>query len=299
MSRPSLLRALWNDAVSAATSLLFPAPCRICETTLLNASRIPICEACLESIAPLAGHACHCCGRPIVSGVAAAAAPRLLCHACRRGVYAFDAARSYAPYDDTVHKAVVLLKYHAVAPLGRWFAARLATLVAREPDLFAADAVVPVPLDKQRFRERGYNQAELIAQPLGKLLRLPLRPALLLRRRPRPAHLRLSRHERWTSVRGAYEIREGSRVDKLRLLLVDDVFTTGATLDACARALREGGAAGVVGITVARVVSPWMLSGPVPRGLGGAARPPEAGAQLEGPSHASKARGSERGDEHE
>ena len=281
-----------GDALRAAASVLFPAPCRICESTLLTASRIPICDVCLESITPLAGPACHCCGRPIVSAVAAAAAPRLLCHACRRGVYNFNAARSYARYDDTLSRAIVLLKYQAVTPLGGWFAARLAELVAREPRILTADAVVPVPLDARRRRERGYNQAELIARPLARLLHLPMQSALLLRRRPRPPNLRLTRRERWTSVRGAYALREGSRVDKLRLLLVDDVFTSGATLDACARALREGGAASVVGVTVARVVGTWVISGPA---VGAA----QAGAQREGRSHASIAEERARGDEDE
>lgn len=288
-----------SEALRAAASLLFPAPCRICDNILLTASRIPICDACLDSIAPLAGPACICCGRPIVSAVAAAAAPRLLCHACRRGIYAFDAARSYALYDDTVHRAVVLLKYHAVTPLGRWFAARLAEIVAREPDILAADAVVPVPLDARRRRERGYNQAELIARPLARLLGLPMQTALLLRKRPRPPRLRLTRRERWETVRGAYALREGSRVDKLRLLLVDDVFTTGATLDACARALREGGAAGVVGVTVARVVSPWVFSGPTPQSFGGPVRRLVADAQRQGRSHASDAGERARGDKDE
>ncbi|MBI3404223.1 MAG: ComF family protein [Acidobacteria bacterium] len=150
--------------------------------------------------------------------------------------------------------AVVLLKHHAVTPLAGWFAARLAERVKREPDLFHADAIVPVPLDAGRRRERGYNQAELIARPLAKSLGLPLRPLLLLRKRPRPDKLRLTRRERWLTVRGAYAVREDANIDKLRVLLVDDVFTTGATLDACARALRQAGAAEVIGLTVARVV---------------------------------------------
>ncbi len=155
-------------------------------------------------------------------------------------------------------RAVTLLKYHAVAPLGGWFATRLAELVARQPQAFAADVVVPVPLHPSRLRERGHNQAELIARPLARRLRLPLRSYLLVRTKPRPEKLKLTRQERWRTVRGAYAIREGTRVDKLRVLLVDDVFTTGATLDACARALRKAGAASVVGLTVARVVSGWV-----------------------------------------
>jgi ComF family protein len=158
-------------------------------------------------------------------------------------------------------EAIILLKYHAVTPLGGWFAARLAELVTRWPEGFAADVVVPVPLHPTRMRERGHNQAELIARPLARRMHLPLRSYLLVRTKPRPEKLKLTSRERWRSVRGAYAIRAGTRVDKLRVLLVDDVFTTGATLDACARALRQAGAASVVGLTVARVVPGWAEVG--------------------------------------
>lgn len=181
-----------------------------------------------------------------------------LCHLCRRGIYAFHLARSYGVYADAMVRAMTLLKYYAVTPLGGWFAGRLGELVARQPEAFAADVVVPVPLHPTRLRERGYNQAELIARPLARRMRLPLRSYLLVRTKPRPDKLKLTRKERWSSVRGAYAIRAGTRVDKLRVLLVDDVFTTGATLDACARALRQAGASSVVGLTVARVVPGWV-----------------------------------------
>lgn len=176
---------------------------------------------------------------------------------CRRSVYAFDLARSYAAYDAGMVRAIILLKYEAVTPLGDWFAARMAELVAGQPQAFTADVVVPVPLHATRLRERGYNQAELIARPLARRLRRPCRSYLLVRTRPRPDKLKLTRQERWRTVRGAYAIREGTRVDKLRVLLIDDVFSTGATLDACSRALRRAGAACVVGLTVARSVPEW------------------------------------------
>jgi len=150
-------------------------------------------------------------------------------------------------------RAITLLKYHAVVPLGGWFAGRLAELVASEPALAEIDLVVPVPLDRSRRRQRGYNQAELIARPLARRLRKPLEPSLLVRTKPRPEKLKLSRHERWETVRAAYHAREGADIDKARILLVDDVFTTGATLDACARALRARGARRILAATVARV----------------------------------------------
>jgi ComF family protein len=111
-----------------------------------------------------------------------------------------------------------------------------------------------VPLHRQRERERGYNQAALIAKPLAKLLRLPYKSVLLTRIRPRPDKHLLSYEERWESVRGAFATRPGSQVDNLRVLLVDDVMTSGATLDSSAKTLREAGARSVIGLTVARAV---------------------------------------------
>jgi ComF family protein len=154
----------------------------------------------------------------------------------------------------------VLLKYEEVRRLGDWFARQLAETLARHGEGFRTDVIVPVPLHPERLRERGYNQADLIARPLARRLGLKLRSDVLVRTRPRPAQLVLSRTERWKSVRGAYATREGVRVDKLRVLLVDDVMTTGATLDSCARALRKAGAAEVFGLTVARLVPGWSPS---------------------------------------
>jgi competence protein ComFC len=112
--------------------------------------------------------------------------------------------------------------------------------------------MVPVPLHRPRKRERGYNQADLIAKPLARRLGPPYRAALLTRTKPRPAKHILSLEERWESVRGAFATRSGSKVDNLCVLLVDDVMTTGATLDAAATALRGAGAKSVIGLTVAR-----------------------------------------------
>jgi len=251
-----------RKALDALFSVLFPAPCRICGETLLTASPVPICVSCLDSFEKISGPACQQCGRPFISPVAAQMHSPL-CHMCRGGVYAFDLARSFAGYNDSMARAITLLKYEAVTRLGNWFGSRLAELVARCPETIPADVVVPVPLHPLRLRERGYNQAELIARPLAELLRLPLGSYLLVRTKPRPDKHRLTRQERWRTVRGAYATRQGTQVDKLRILLVDDVFTTGATLDACSRALRSAGAARVVGLTVARVLPNWSPGGPV------------------------------------
>lgn len=243
-----------RGVADALASVIFPAPCRICGETLDNASRIPICRRCLASLDRIAGPACERCGCPIVSRVPLETSAAPLCHICRRGLYDFDFARSYGVYSSAMARAIILLKYHAVFPLGGWFARRLEETARAHPESYAADIVVPVPVHRSRLRERCYNQAELIARPLAKRLNIPLRSCLLVRTKPRPDKLRLTMRERWRTVRGAYATLEGARVDNLRVLLVDDVLTTGATLDACSRALRRAGAAQVVALTVARAV---------------------------------------------
>ena len=149
----------------------------------------------------------------------------------------------------------MLLKFEQIEPLGAWFAERLAEAVSAEGKKLSADVVVPVPLDRLRERERGYNQAALVSKPLGKRLRLPHRTVLLLQTLARPDKQALSLLERWESVRGAFATRPGSQVDNLRVLLVHHVLTTEATLDACRRVLRDARAKSVIGLRVAGTVA--------------------------------------------
>jgi ComF family protein len=149
-----------------------------------------------------------------------------------------------------VRLAVQRLKYsqerHLVDPL----AALLLECLAARP--LAVDAVVPVPLDDRRARSRGYNQAALLAAPVATTLAVPLAPGWLRRTRPTRPQVGLTARDRRANVRGAFACPEPAAVAGRRLLVVDDVMTTGATLEACAEALVAAGAAGVWGIVVAR-----------------------------------------------
>ncbi len=260
-----------KSAIDALASVFFPAPCRVCGQTLLTAGRIPICEPCLDEFERILDPLCACCGRPLVSSpVAQADTPEPsspqpaapLCRLCRANFYAFDRARSFAIYNRALSEAVLLLKYEQVASLAQWFGAQLAEIARNAGVECRADVVVPVPLHRDRHRERGYNQAELIARPVARRLHLPLDANLLIRTKPRPPQLVLSRTEHWKSVRGAYATRKGMKIDNLRVLLVDDVLTTGATFDACSRALKKAGASAVFGLTVGRVRSGVTASMP-------------------------------------
>lgn len=255
-------------AIDSLASVLFPAPCAICGQALITASRIPVCAMCLDELERISHPICACCGRPLVSPAPQARpaepgppAAELRCRLCRANFYAFDRARSFAVYDRALSEAVLLLKYEEVTSLADWFGARLAE-IARAAE-WHADVVVPVPLHRDRRRERGYNQAELIAKSVARRLKLPIRANLLIRTKPRPPQLVLSRAEHWQSVRGAYAARPGMKIDNLRVLLLDDVLTTGATLDACSRALKKAGASVVFGLTVGRVRSGITTGAPL------------------------------------
>ena len=242
-------------------ALCFPDECRVCRRPLEEPDRLPICAACLGSFHVIAAPMCATCGRPMVAG-AQMGASGPLCALCRRNVYAFDLARSYAAYDDSLLRTITLLKHEAMHPLAAWLGARLADVARSDGRAASADVVVPVPLHPERQRERGFNQAELLAREVAKRLGLPMEAKALERRKPRPTKLKLSRHERWQAARGAYAAVTRTQFDNRRVLLVDDVFTTGATLDACARALRQAGAAHVTALSVARVVDAWAGSAP-------------------------------------
>jgi predicted amidophosphoribosyltransferase len=150
------------------------------------ASRVPICAACFASFEPIRQPMCTRCGRPFPTAPAAESV-QPIGRLCRDNYYTFDFARCDGVYKDALHHAILLLKYEEVTRLGPWFAARLAELVAREAEAFQADVVVPVPLHPDRQRERGYNQAELIARPLARRPHLKQGAYLLMRTKPRPA----------------------------------------------------------------------------------------------------------------
>jgi len=227
--------------------LLFPDECRICNRPLIRASRIPVCDACLRPPEPLsAEHFCTCCRTPFLNSFPLDEQGR--CGLCRRGLSGFDAAYSFGAYQGRLRELIHLFKYGRVrplaGPLGEW----LATAIPREQRF---EAIVPVPLHWRRRWQRGFNQAALLARAVARRYGLPVTHALR-RVRATAAQAGLSRSGRRANVTGAFRLRRGVEVAGRRVLLVDDVMTTGATARACALALKQAGARYVAALTLAR-----------------------------------------------
>jgi ComF family protein len=221
---------------TAALDLLFPPRCVGC-----GQLGTVLCDTCVQQFEPVGRNVCPRCGRPGNSTT--------LCNHCRRHPPRFRAARSAFLFADPLQDAVHALKYQGESRLAGPLAGAMQTVIS-PPE--ALDGVVPVPLHTSHLAERGYNQAALLAEPLASAWGLPMIEAALARIRQTRSQVGLSLDERRSNVGGAFVA--DPQVAGSRLLLVDDVCTTGATLDACAAALLEAGARAVWGVTLARAI---------------------------------------------
>jgi len=269
---PSRAGRDWVRRVSEGLfSVLFPSDCRICGEPQLNISRLPVCPDCLAGIHPVRGKMCSICGERVLSSYAATDPEGLRrCPVCRRVRRPFGRAVAYGSYEGGLRELIHLLKYNGVRPaakvLGRMLAEALTALdpefeqAALDRGMFDQQPilVVPVPLYKTRRRQRGFNQAELIARAALKLLPTPERwrlvPELLERTRDTPSQIGLTSHQRRINLRGAFAVTRAAEVNGREVILVDDVYTTGTTATECSRVLRRAGASRVWVATVARTL---------------------------------------------
>lgn len=259
--QPGVFNSWMNTVAEGLFATLFPANCRLCSAPLVNISRLPVCKECLSDIRPIAGGTCSICGERLMTPYAvlgAAGEPK--CGLCRRLDPPYAKAVAYGSYSAGLRDLIHLLKYEQVRPaaavLGRLLAEAVAALEAsfgNNPVL-----VVPVPLHSGKMRQRGFNQAELIAKAALKLNSLrgkfQLSDRVLERRRETQSQIGLTRHQRRENLRGAFAVVRPDAAAGHEFLLVDDVFTTGTTVSECARVLRRAGASKVFVATVTRTL---------------------------------------------
>lgn len=225
-----------NVYLDALADLFYPQRCAACST---RASDV-LCRPCFEALPRVTPPVCGRCGMQTAFEVYG-------CDACRNVDFSFDGARAPLRYEGVGEELVHALKYRGYRPVvGKVMAPLMADTVAGE----RFDAVVPVPLHRLRLMKRGFNQAELMARDLARRIEAPLSDKLRAVRGTRD-QVELTAEERRRNVSGAFGVR-GS-LDG-RVLLVDDVFTTGATLNECASVLKQAGAKEVQAMTLCRTI---------------------------------------------
>lgn len=200
-----------------------------------------LCSCCVAGLPRISRPLCARCGLPLTDST--------VCPDCLQHQFNIDGIRSPFRFEGVVRQAVHQLKYRNLKLLAKPLARLLHTYL--ETEALPGQVLVPVPLHSRRLRERGYNQAELLARELSRETGLPLANILYRSRASPPQAGIASAHVRWQNVAGAFGCRSRDLAG-VPVILVDDVCTTGATLDSCALPLKEAGATSVWGLTVAR-----------------------------------------------
>jgi competence protein ComFC len=203
-----------------------------------------LCYACRRSLPQIVPPLCPKCGKPQPSGI--------LCPSCVGWQAEIDGIRSPFRFDGVMRQAIHQLKYGNLRALAVPLAKLLNDYLVTNP--IPEEVLIPVPLHQKRLRERGYNQSRLLARELGKLIKLPVIDDCLIRKQHAPPQAKTTTvDERRSNVANAFTCRDHRLKDK-QVLLIDDVSTSGATLDACATALKAAGAISVWGLVLAREI---------------------------------------------
>ncbi len=256
----NFLVAPLNTVLRSVFSVVFPSDCRLCSVPLTNISRLPVCEDCLNSIAPIRAPQCIQCGERLLPSQLLVGDGR--CHGCREFEPEFERAVSFGEYAGALRGLIHLLKYDGVRPATPVLGKALADAISQLGELPAGakSLIVPVPLHSSKRGERGFNQAELIAHYAMKHLPQRLEIAKVLKRRKAThSQVGLTREERIANMRDAFRVIARERVKGATVIVVDDVMTTGTTLSECARVLKKAGAEKVWAATVARTLKSVVL----------------------------------------
>lgn len=219
--------------------------------------QVPLCPVCVGMIPFLSSPYCKRCGLPLLGAAGKKEEKRetKLCLACRTGKRAhYHLVRSLCIYEGAIREHLHAFKYRQQLAVGQALACLMAQGVEAYPELYRSHAVIPVPLTPERLKERGFNQAAIFADKISKYMHRPLWLDLLWRRVGKGSQTGLGKRARQLQVKGAFSVTAPERVRGRRVLLIDDVYTTGATADAAASALTRAGASEVYVYTLARTI---------------------------------------------
>ena len=207
---------------------MYPPRCPICEDIIKDK---PVCEKCKKSLNYVGSVRCLKCGKAITDD------EREYCGDCQKRKHLFESGVAVFQYDDRIKGSMYRFKYKNRREYATFYAGEIVRLYRKLIEQYGVEAVVPVPMYEKKRRIRGYNQAELLAKELSKLLKIPMIDNFLIRSKMTIPQKELSDTQRINNVKNAFQIRDiGVKYNKI--LLVDDIYTTGITLDECTKALK-------------------------------------------------------------
>jgi len=238
------------EILTGIADLIFPPRCITCGELLEQHGLLPFCPSCMAGIRFIGSPLCPRCGTPFP----AAEGEDHLCGECLITERPYAVARSVGRYEKTLLTAIHRFKYRGKTGIGDLLSKMMADFADKTWDMKVFERILPVPLHRRRLRERGFNQAVILARGLSKRFNVPLDFTSLRRDLLTPPQVGLDRKQRSANVQGAFTVTHSERIVGRRLLLVDDVYTTGSTLTECARVLIRAKAEAVAVLTMARAV---------------------------------------------
>ena len=231
------------------SDFFFPPQCLLCNTSFTPENSRYFCNKCYDDFSFIKNPVCEKCGLPFQTQEGA----DHLCGQCITGKHFFDKARSVSTYDGTLRKALHGFKYNEKSLLSKPLSQILAAYGENLLNQKEYDAIVPVPLHSKRLRQRGYNQALILAKTAGKAWGIKVDIKSLERVKWTIPQTVLSKNERQKRIRGSFSCSP-ERVRDKNLLIIDDIYTSGSTVSECARILKKNGALKVDVLTFARTI---------------------------------------------
>lgn len=222
-------------------NLLYPRKCAICNR-LLRKKEIDICRTCSKKVKAISGNVCLKCGKPMKE-------QKEYCNDCKRRTHEFLWGVSCFRYRD-IKDAIFRIKYAGREDLIPYFSEQIAINLSSDILQMKADYLVPIPMNRKRERKRGYNQANLLAEEIGSRMQIPVLPQAVIRKRKTLPMKYLSAKQRQLNLKRAFII--GQNDVKLKtIILIDDIYTTGSTMDCVAAVLKRAGAEKIYFVTLA------------------------------------------------
>lgn len=249
----------FKKVLGALLDFLFPAECVGCKGFLGENRFLGFCKDCWGKIEFVTGSLCFCCGKPFETKSISQMTSNFTCGNCRKGLYYFDKARAIGKYKGVLKEAIHHFKYSPTQVgmgkpgLGKYLSELLLQHLPPDLQISSFDLVIPVPLHKNRKEQRGFNQSEILAKFLSQRYHIPLDTKHLYRIKETRPQIELSSSERAENVKGAFIIRNPRELKGKKIILIDDVFTTGATVNESSRILKKAEVKKVLVLTLTRV----------------------------------------------
>lgn len=242
--RPNLL----HQSIETAITFIYPSQCKVCEAHLSLDAKPYICKSCWKDIDYINPPWCEICGLPNNEN---------LCDACASQPPRYGKLRAIAVYEKTLQQAIHLFKFEKRTSLKHALIQLIVNNIPSDLNLKDYDYVLPIPIHKKRLRERGFNQSLLLAEGLAKATDIKVTKDTLIRRKNTSPQSSLNKEERQTNIIGAFELKNPSNIQSKQILVLDDVYTTGATVREVVNILWDADPIEIDVLTLARTLYPY------------------------------------------